>query len=214
MAVDLSLCSLAYAQRKTNELGVNNLEYLQADILDLGQLNRKFDIIESGGVLHHMDDPMAGWRVLVDLLKPGGLMKIGLYSEFARGHITKVRSEIASLELDASEDEIRNFRQSLKESKNLDHQSLSVFSDFFSLSMLRDLIFHVQEHCFSLLQIQTCLDELGLKFCGLEDKNIVSAFREFHGDGSDIYDLAMWNQFEESNPDVFIGMYQFWCQKL
>ena len=58
-AADLSLASLAYAQRKTNELGLENLEYLHADILHLHQLGQKFDIIESAGVLHHMDEPMA-----------------------------------------------------------------------------------------------------------------------------------------------------------
>ena len=55
---------------------------------------------------------MAGWRVLVELLKPGGLMKIGLYSELARQHIVEVRAEIASLGLGTSETEIRNFRES------------------------------------------------------------------------------------------------------
>ena len=73
-AVDLSLASLAYAQRKSNELSFTNIDYLQADILHLHQMGKEFDIIESAGVLHHMDEPMAGWRVLVDLLKPGGLM--------------------------------------------------------------------------------------------------------------------------------------------
>jgi len=64
LAVDLSLSSLAYAKRKTEELGFQNIDYMQADILDLGKLDRKFDIIESVGVLHHMDEPMAGWRIL------------------------------------------------------------------------------------------------------------------------------------------------------
>ena len=78
LAIDLSLSSLSYAKRKTEELGIQNIDYMQADILDLGKLGRQFDIVESAGVLHHMDDPVAGWRVLTDCLKPGGLMKIGL----------------------------------------------------------------------------------------------------------------------------------------
>ena len=93
LAIDLSLSSLAYAKRKTNELAVNNIEYMQADILELEKLNKNFDIIESGGVLHHMDDPFAGWQVLVNCLKPGGLMRIGLYSELARQHIVKLREK-------------------------------------------------------------------------------------------------------------------------
>ena len=213
-AVDLSLASLAYAQRTTNELGISNLEYLQVDILDLHRLEREFDIIESVGVLHHMDEPMAGWKVLCGLLKSGGLMNIGLYSELARGQIVKAQEKIASLGIGASEVEIRKFRQSLKESKNKDHELLTRLPEFFTLSELRDFIFHVQEHRFNLSQIRACLNELGLKFCGFENKDIVSKFKAFHENDSDIYDLALWHQFEESNPHSFIGMYQFWCQKL
>ena len=212
-AVDLSLASLAYAQRKSNELGVGNLEYLQADILHLHQMGKEFDIIESAGVLHHMDEPMAGWRVLVDLLKPGGLMKIGLYSELARQPIVEARKEIASLGLGTSATEIRNFRELLRLSESEDTKRFKSISDFFSLSEFRDLVFHVQEHRFTLPQIKNCLDELGLKFCGFENKDVISNFRELHRNEADIYDLELWHQFEERNPQAFAGMYQFWCQK-
>ena len=90
LAIDLSLSSLAYAKRKTEELAINNIEYMQADILDLGKLNKQFDIIESSGVLHHMDNPIKGWKVLTDCLTAGGLMRIGLYSELARKNIVKI----------------------------------------------------------------------------------------------------------------------------
>ena len=212
-AVDLSLASLAYAQRKTNELGLGNLEYLQADILKLHQIGKEFDIIESAGVLHHMDEPMAGWRVLVDLLKPGGLMGIGLYSELARQDIIEVRKEITALRVGTSEADIRKFRQSLAESYDENHQRLTTWSDFFSLSMMRDLIFHVQEHRFTIPQIKNCLDELGLKFCGFENEVATLNFKELHGNEADIYDLELWHQCEERNPRTFSGMYQFWCQK-
>ena len=212
-AVDLSLASLAYAQRKSNELSFN-IEYLQADILHLQQMGREFDIIESAGVLHHMDEPMAGWRVLTDLLKPGGLMKIGLYSELARQNIVRVRKEIALLRVGTSEADIRKFRRSLAESHDENHQLLTTSPDFFSLSALRDLIFHVQEHRFTLPQIKNNLDELGLKFCGFENKNAISNFRELFGKAADTSDLTLWHEFEKSNPKTFGGMYQFWCQKL
>ena len=213
-AVDLSLASLAYAQRKSNELRFTNIDYLQADILHLHQMGKEFDIIESAGVLHHMDEPMAGWRVLVDLLKPGGLMRIGLYSELARHNIVEVRKEITALRVGTSEVDIRKFRQSLAESHDENHQQLTRSSNFFSLSGMRDLIFHVQEHRFTLPQIKNSLDELGLKFCGFEVQGIDSRFREFHGEASDIRDLVLWHEFEESNPHAFTGMYEFWCQKL
>ena len=83
-AVDLSLASLAYGQRKANELGLENISFGQGDIVKLGALERQFDHINCFGVLHHLEDPLVGWRVLAQLLKPGCTMFIGLYSRIAR----------------------------------------------------------------------------------------------------------------------------------
>tara|TARA_B100000965_G_scaffold399657_1_gene420017 strand:- start:102 stop:587 length:486 start_codon:yes stop_codon:yes gene_type:complete len=161
-----------------------------------------------------MDEPIAGWKVLTDLLNRDGLMRIGLYSELARQEIVKIRKEITLQKVGTSESEIREFRQSLAKSNDRDHQQLTKSSDFYSLSTLRDLIFHVQEHRFTLPQIKNCLDELGLKFCGFINKDTILNFKNFHGKGADIYNLELWNQYEKSNPRIFAAMYQFWCQKI
>ena len=71
-AIDLSLSSLAYAQRKINELGIDNVELVEMDILEVSLLEKKFDIVECGGVLHHMDDPSQGLKTLVGVLNPNG----------------------------------------------------------------------------------------------------------------------------------------------
>jgi len=213
LAIDLSLSSLAFAQRKTHEFGLSNIEYLQADILDLGSLHRKFDIIESGGVLHHMKDPMAGWKQLVTKLKPGGLMKIGLYSELARQHIVKIRAEIKLNKIGTSDAEIRKFRQKLIESNEEHHKKLIKSLDFYSLSETRDLIFHEQEHRFSIQQIQKSLTHLDLNFCGFESTKIVALFDSKFEEKDSRYDLAKWMSFEVENPHAFSSMYQFWCQK-
>ena len=46
LAVDLSLASLAHAQRKTRELAIDTIEYAQADILKIGSIGRRFDFVE------------------------------------------------------------------------------------------------------------------------------------------------------------------------
>ena len=214
LAIDLSLNSLAYAQRNTEELGLKNIEYMQADILDLGKLDRQFDIVESAGVLHHMHDPMAGWRALTGCLKLGGLMRIGLYSDLARQHIVKMREEISCLNLATNDFTMKTFRQEIINSDQKHHKQLLSTNDFYSLSELRDLLFHVQEYRFTIPQIKNCLSELGLKFCGYESQAIVERFKTLNLDSNDLYDLDKWHTFEQQNPNSFISMYQFWCQKV
>jgi SAM-dependent methyltransferase len=211
LAIDLSLSSLAYAKRKTDELNIQNLDYMQADILDLGRLNRRFDIIESSGVLHHMEDPMAGWQALTDCLKSGGLMKIGLYSNLARQHIVQMREEIKQSDIGSSDLAMKSFRRVVIEANKEHHIGILGSTDFYSLSTLRDLLFHVQEHRFDLGQIQDCLSALGLKFCGFNTQDIV---QEFRLKNDNPYDLEKWQTYEEANPRVFAGMYEFWCQKI
>jgi len=200
LAIDLSLSSLAYAKRKTEELGISNIEYMQADILDLKILNRKFDIIECNGVLHHMDDPMAGWKVLTDCLKIEGLMKIGLYSELARSGVVKIQNEIEKLNIESSYSAMKSFRNKIINSKEEHHKWIAMVSDFYSMSTLQDLLFHVQERRFTIPQIDASLTQLGLVFCGFENKK-------------SLYDLEKWDTFEKENPRTFVTMYQFWCQK-
>lgn len=213
-AADLSLASLTYALRKTEELGVKNVTYTQTDILNLGKLKKQFDIVESAGVLHHMDDPVEGWRVLTDCLKPGGLMKIGLYSERARQEIVQMRQEISNAGIGSSYEEIKSFRAMLMTSDQDHHKKILNSSDFYSSSNLRDLLFHVQEHRFTIPQIRDCLSELGLKFCGFEGGRIVSQFKLINTKKGDLYDLDRWHKYEEANPKTFKAMYQFWCQKM
>ncbi|MCS5580121.1 MAG: tetratricopeptide repeat protein [Gammaproteobacteria bacterium] len=218
LAVDLSLSSLSYAIRKTKELGVSNIKYMQADILELNSLERQFDIIESSGVLHHMDNPLAGWRVLVDLLRPSGLMQIGLYSDMAREPIVEARDFIEKKKYGDSPKDIRGFRAEIMNMPNNSSSNLQkVLSSrgFYSLSECRDLLFHVQEHRFTLLEIEIALKELGLEFIGFELSNaqIMKKFREIYPKENSPTLLPLWHQFELKHPDAFGGMYQFWVQK-
>ena len=212
-AIDLSLKSLAYAKRKTNEAGLTNIEYIQADILDLGNLNKKFDIIESAGVLHHMSDPLEGWKVLSQSLKENGLMRIGLYSNLARQHIAKTRNEITQTKIGSDDLSMKIFRNQIIQSQEDHHKKIILTNDFYSVSSLRDLLFHVQEHRFTIPQIENCLSILDMEFCGFESEHIIQNFLAQNTNFNDLYDLRKWHEFEKNHPQTFGGMYVFWCQK-
>ena len=47
LAIDISMASLAYAKRKAREAHLANVEFAQADILELGTIRREFYHIEA-----------------------------------------------------------------------------------------------------------------------------------------------------------------------
>jgi tetratricopeptide (TPR) repeat protein len=215
LAVDLSRASLAYAQRKTKELGLQQIEYAQADILNLGRLDRRFEHIESFGTLHHMADPWRAWRVLVSLLRPGGVMNIGLYSEAARQDVVRVRRYIAERGYGSSAEGIRRFRRDLFALPETDPlREITSRRDLFSISNCRDLLFHVQEHRMTLPPIKDFLDENGLQFLGFVlDSRIKRLYALRFPDDPTLTDLDRWHLFETENPKAFLGLYQLWVQK-
>lgn len=194
-AFDLSRASLTYAKAKAMEFGSKTITFYQADILDLDVLDQQFDIIECSGVLHHMADPIAGWRSLLSRLKPKGRMHIGLYSEAGRRDVVAARAVIAEQGFEVTHAGIqaaRSYINALPEG----HAARGVLSrrDFYSLSDCRDLLFHVCEHRFTVEGIEKALQTLGLEFDGPQS-------------------LDEWRKMERDTPDAFRGMFQFWCKR-
>ena len=225
VAIDLSLASLCYAKRKANESGLEGITHAQADIMacDPAVLgSRTFDLIESVGVLHHLADPLAGWRKLLGLLRPGGLMRLGFYSALSRKNEMAAqnfaRNLLASFNRDAEEampEDIRRCRQAIMAAGNAYtfRQVLSA-RDFYTMSECRDLLFHVQEHCYTLPQLKEQLAQLGLSFVGFSlDRDTLARYSQSFPDDGTQTDLDNWHLFEMKNPDTFTGMYQFWIQK-
>ena len=212
LAIDLSLSSLSYAIRKTKDLGLTNLRYAQADILTLDD-SKTFDVIDSSGVLHHLKNPLQGWRRLAGLVRPRGLMHIGLYSAIARKDINAARNDIAARGLGYSVAEVRRLRADIAARSADDPlHAITQFSDFFSMSECRDLLFHVQEHQFTIPQIADFLAQAGFTFLGFETSARANYLRRFPDDRA-ATNLANWAIFENENPATFAQMYQFWIQK-
>jgi tetratricopeptide (TPR) repeat protein/2-polyprenyl-3-methyl-5-hydroxy-6-metoxy-1,4-benzoquinol methylase len=215
LAVDLSLKSLSYAKRQTEALGLNNIEYAQADILELGSLGRSFDVIEAAGVVHHLADPRAGWRVLSSLLRPGGMLFLGLYSEIARRDIVTARAFIAERGYRPTTEDVRRCRQELMDADDgRPLKNVTQTTDFGSTSECRDLLFHAQEHRTTLPVIKAALVENQLTFLGFEiDSWVRRQYAARFPDDGAMTDLEHWHQLEMENPLTFVRMYQFWAQK-
>jgi SAM-dependent methyltransferase len=213
-AVDLSRASLAHGIRRARELRIRNLTFTQADLLDIGALGERFDLIVSSGVLHHLRDPRAGLRALLEVLRPGGLLRIGLYSTIARATIAQARTLIAESGLAPSLQGIRAFRAAVLARGDDDplKRTLIAWPDFYSTSPCRDLAFHVQEHTFTLLEIADIARDFELSVVQVDTRSLAHrvAYRERYPDDPEAIDLPSWHALEEERPTMFAGMYSLW----
>ncbi|WP_431857295.1 tetratricopeptide repeat protein [Azospirillum sp.] len=216
LAVDLSRASLSYARRQTDRLGIAGITYAQADLLRLHELGRSFDLIQSVGVLHHTGDPLGAWRRLAGLLRPHGLMKIGLYSEIARGAVLAARALAEEHGVTASPSGIRRLRGVIAGLPD-GHPARGLLQsvDFYSTSAFRDLVLHVQEHRMTLPQIAGWIDELGLEFLGFQfdDPAVAHLYRRRFPEDPTMTRLDLWHLFEIERPFTFGGLYQLWLRR-
>lgn len=217
LGLDLSRSSLAYAARKALELGAANLCLQQADLLELEQPPETFDLISCVGVLHHLQQPVRGLQQLVRRLQPRGVMLIGLYSTIARRSLELARQWIAQERVGSSPAEIRSFRARVAALSDSDpiKQRLAVSYDFYSLSSCRDLLFHVQEHTFSLLQVADLLRECGLSLLtlGVKSPAHALAYRQRFPEDLAATNLQNWHVLEQEHPTMFGGLYPLWLYR-
>jgi 2-polyprenyl-3-methyl-5-hydroxy-6-metoxy-1,4-benzoquinol methylase len=215
LAIDLSIASLCYAQRMAQSYDVTNVEFGQADIVKLGTIGREFDYVEASGVLHHLADPWEGWRTLLALLRPGGVMLVGLYSELARQGIVAARRLIADRGYRPIPHDIRHCREEVMAADGGSLlKSVIQWNDFFTMNECRDLIFHVQEHHITLREIKLFLTGGGVQFGGfMLDALTVQRFVTRFPEPAAMTNLDCWQAFETQAPSTFAAMYQFWVHK-
>ena len=213
-AIDLSNSSISYAKRKVDEYGLKNVDFIEMDLLELKSLNKRFDLIECSGVLHHMNDPTKGLSNLFDVLEPKGFLKLGLYSKYAREEILKARELIKEKDIKPNVDGIRSFRNDVLNGEIKQLNEITNWSDFYSTSMCRDLCFHSHENCYSLIEIKKMLKVSNLEFLGFTlSKDIKDKYQRDNKDIDSLKDLELWDKFEKLNPNSFREMYQFWARK-
>jgi len=84
VGVDFCRASLAQARALRDQLELDRVTYLRGNLFQLPLAPGSFDVVCCLGVLHSTADPRAGFRGLVHLLRPGGLILIGLYNTWGR----------------------------------------------------------------------------------------------------------------------------------
>ena len=162
--IDLSEASLAETRRLKTKHGLDNLELRQLALEDAAELDRDFDLIFCSGVLHHLEDPLAGFAALRGVLRRGGAMNIMLYGRYGRLGIDMLREILRRAGARCGEAGIAEARRwfwSLPR-QNPFRDSLLRLNDINYDSGVADLLLHPRERSFAVPEIYEFLARSGL----------------------------------------------------
>lgn len=145
---DLSQATLRQLRRRCWLFGCHQLEFYCEDFLE-HHFDEKVDAIDAYGVIHHTQSPLESLRHLQAQLKPGGVLRLMIYSKQARAEIEKLRS---TLDKTHSPEQLQG---ELK--KNSAFESI----EFESLEGIADSLFHPLVHIFSREEALALIEECG-----------------------------------------------------
>ncbi len=172
--LDISLASLETARARAEARGLDAIDFVHGSLIEVGHLGLgPFDYIDCCGVLHHLDDPLAGFRALAACLAPDGGMGVMLYGPFGRTGVYHAQAMLRMLGGDADADVrldlARRLLDGLPATNWLkrnpfvgDHASLGDAGVF-------DLLLHQRDRAYTVPEIAELLAGSGLRLVTLID---------------------------------------------
>lgn len=175
--LDISSTSLDIAQKRARTRKLHNVSFIEGSLLDLPRLELKpFDYINCVGVLHHLEDPLAGLKALRSVLKPDGCMGLMVYALYGRLGVYAMQDLLRIINGDDDDPKTkitrtRSILQSLP-NDSLIRKGLSVQSDhnLFGDAGLYDLFLHARDRAFTIREVFELLERAELHFAGFPDE--------------------------------------------
>ncbi|MCH7846101.1 MAG: class I SAM-dependent methyltransferase, partial [Acidobacteria bacterium] len=105
--LDQSEPSQAVAQERAKVRGLDNIRFVLGSLLDVADIAPgPWDYIDCCGVLHHLEDPVAGLAALANVLAPDGGIGIMVYGALGRIGIYHVQDMMGALAPPGESDDI------------------------------------------------------------------------------------------------------------
>ncbi len=160
-ALDLSERSLKRASLHCLLHGRRNIVFRCGDLLDDVSIAGAYGLIDSYGVLHHLDDPLAGLKILAKHLIPDGIIRIMLYSRYARREEEAIRHALRMLEI-RTPIEARKFLKKARPGSRL-ARYLEMGDEIRTESGIADALLHPRVHTYRVDELLNMIAQAGLQ---------------------------------------------------
>ena len=166
VAIDISPTSLNHTEALKKKYDLSNLEPRQLPIESVSDLDQRFDLVISTGVLHHLVDPDAGLRALKSVLNDDGVMYLMLYAPYGRTGVYMFQDYCRRLGVGTSPQEIDDLTMTLRLLSQ--HHPLVLMMrgsrDGLDANALVDAVLNPRDRTYSVPQLFEFLERNDLKF--------------------------------------------------
>lgn len=221
--VDVSIKNLLYAQKKTLEHNIGNINFHHLDFLDIGTLNKKYDVIILNKVLNLIDNFNDGFNLMLKHLNNGGFSQIILKSPIANKEIDIMRKKLGSKIDENLKDNniIQSIREFIIKNNDIEFNRIKIMHTFFEKKSLKKFLKPMYKSLIDIKEIKDIINTNKLEFVGWSDfilnknlkKIIFDLYSSNYRDDFLKKNLDNWNTFEKENPIIFSSKYKFWIRK-
>ncbi len=167
--IDINRVAIQEAQQKVSELGLTNLQFAEADLLDpatIPSVNDGYDLILSYGVIHHLSDPLKGLKSLHGRLSDEGVIGIMLDGRYGRQPLDRFREALTMLGIDQPANANQQMARALAEVAEQDLFKGSYWQGTAETDEVEfvDRCLHVHENSYDIDSLNRLLEDAGLGF--------------------------------------------------
>ncbi len=160
-ALDLSGRTVGRARLHCLLHGRRNVRFLTGDLLDRTIATGPFAMIDAYGVLHHLENPLEGFSALAARLDEGGILRVMLYSRYARREEESIRRALRLLKV-SDPAGAKNLIARSREGSRLERFGATSHEASFDAG-LADALLHPRVHTFRIDQLMKLVDASGLE---------------------------------------------------
>jgi SAM-dependent methyltransferase len=166
IGLDLSEASLAHERFLQERHGLSNLRLFHGDLLDVGDLDKHFDLILCTGVLHHMADPAAGLAALRDVLARDGVMALMVYGATVRTGVYMLQDAFRRIGVEQTPAGVRQVRAVLRElpARHYAQDYIRASAELRHDAALVDTFLHPQDRAYTVPELFALVEGAGLVF--------------------------------------------------
>ena len=198
IGIDLSSNSLKHQKKLINKHKINNLKLINNDFREV-KFDKKFDLIISTGVIHHLEKPGSALEYFYNNLKDDGAISLMVYGNKSTHATNELRKLFFKLNFKQDKESIESVRK-IYDKINPSHPGVIHTKNSSELKFdagIVDHILHQSEHFYSIRELNELLNNNKLIIKNFLDSRIKSLTKFFYDDDVLLHKIRKLNYIDQ-----------------